>query len=185
MLKYFPIGPRLKRFFTVPWIAEARTWHARAEVGGNIMRHPIDSIAWRRMNYEYPDFAREQRNIRLAISTDGFNTFGNLSTNQSVWPVILAPLNLPPSQCMRPEFSMMALLIPGPKAPSEDIDIYLAPLVEELNELWEEGVQSFDSFRKEEFTLKAMLMWAIHDFPAYGTLSGCVVYDYLGCPICG
>ena len=86
---------------------------------------------------------------------------------------------------MRLEFSMMALLIPGPKAPSEDIDIYLAPLVEELNELWEEGVQSFDSFRKEEFTLKAMLMWAIHDFPAYGTLSGCVVHGYLGCPICG
>ena len=185
VLKYFPVGPRLKRFFTVPWIAEAMTWHARAEVGGNIMRHPIDSTAWRRMNYEYPDFAREQRNIRLAISTDGFNPFGNLSTNQSVWPVILAPLNLPPSQCMRPEFLMMALLIHGLKAPSEDIDIYLAPLVEELNELWEEGVKSFDSFRKEEFTLKAMLMWAIHDFPAYGTLSGCVVHGYLGCPICG
>ena len=46
-------------------------------------------------------------------------------------------------------------------------------------------MQSFDSFRKEEFTLKAMLMWAIHDFPAYGTLSDCVVHGYLGCPICG
>ena len=122
------------------------------------MRYHIDSTAWRRMNYKYSDFAREHCNIYFIISIDGFNPFGNLRSNLSVWPVILGPLKLPPSQCMRPEFSMMALLIPGPKAPSEDIDIYLAPLVEELNELWEEGVQSFDSFRKEEFTLKAMLM---------------------------
>ena len=46
-------------------------------------------------------------------------------------------------------------------------------------------MQSFDSFRKEEFTLKAMLMWAIHDFPSYGALSSCVVHGCLGCPIYG
>ena len=47
------------------------TWHARAEVGDNLMRHPIDSIAWKRMSYEYPNFSREQRNIRLEISING------------------------------------------------------------------------------------------------------------------
>lgn len=30
-----------------------------------------------------------------------------------------------------------------------------------------------------------MLLWAIHDIPAYGTVSGCSVHGYFGCPICG
>jgi len=137
------------------------------------------------MSFKYLSFAREHRNIRLAISTDGLNPFGNRRANQSVWTVILTPLNIPPSQYMRPEVSMMSLLILEPKAPSEDIDVYLDHLVEELNELWEDGVQAFHSFKKEEFTLKSMLMWAIPDFPAYGKLSGCVVHGCLGCPICG
>lgn len=40
---------------------------------------------------------------------------------------------------------MLSLLIPGPKAPGNDLDIFLAPLVEELNDLWVEGVKAFDS----------------------------------------
>jgi len=185
VLKYFPLGPRLKRLYTVPWISEALTWHARAEVGGNLMRHPIDSTIWQAANFAHPEFAKEVRNIRLGLSTDGFNPFGNLSTNQSVWPVVLVPYNLPPSLCMRKEFTLLSLLIPGPKAPSDDIDVFLAPLIEELKELWVDGVRAFDSNKQEEFTLKAMLLWAIHDLPAYGTLSGCNVHGYLGCPICG
>ena len=92
---------------------------------------------------------------------------------------------MPPCLCMRKEFSILSLLIPGPKAPSSDIDVFLAPLIDELNELWEKGVKVFDSYKQEEFTLKAMLLWAIQDFPAYGTLSGCNVHGYLGCPVCG
>lgn len=81
----------------------------------------------------------------MGLATDRFNPFGNLASIQSVWPVILVPYNLPPSLCMRNEFSMLSLLIPGPKAPGNDLDIFLAPLVEELNDLWVEGVKAFDS----------------------------------------
>ena len=49
--------------------------------------------------------------------------------------------------CMKKEFSILLLLIPGPKAPSDDIDVFLEPLVKELNELWLEGVTTFDSFQ--------------------------------------
>ena len=185
VLRYFPLGPRLARLYTVHWIAEAITWHARAEIGDNLMRHPIDSSMWKAANLQYPEFSQESRNVRLGISTDGFNPFGNLSTNHSIWPVFVTPYNLPPSLCMKKEFSILTLLIPGHKAPSDDIDIFLAPLVEELNDLWVEGMKAFDSFKQETFTLRVMLLWAIHDFPAYGTLSGCNVHGYLGCLICG
>jgi hypothetical protein len=35
------------------------------------------------------------------------------------------------------------------------------------------------------FTLKAMLIWTINDFPAYGLVSGQQTKGYRGCPICG
>ena len=70
ILRYFPIGPRLRRLFIVPWLAEAMTWHARAEVGGNLMHHSIDSPAWQYANLQYPHFAQEKCNVRLGLSTD-------------------------------------------------------------------------------------------------------------------
>ena len=79
---------------------------------------------------------------------------------------------------------MVSLLISGPKQPGNDIDVYLAPLIDELKLLWENGVQAFDGHLKEEFTLRAVLLWTINDFPAYGNLSGYSVKGFKGCPIC-
>jgi hypothetical protein len=43
---------------------------------------------------------------------------------------------------MKRKFIMMPLLIPGPKQPAHDIDLYLKPLVDNLLLLWkEEGVR--------------------------------------------
>ena len=50
---------------------------------------------------------------------------------------------------------MMSLLIPGPTAPGNDIDVYLQPLIEELKELWEKGVVTYDASTKETFRLYA------------------------------
>ena len=46
---------------------------------------------------------------------------------------------------------MLSLLIPGPYQPGNEIDIYLKPLVDELKELWEEGVETYDTYSKEHF----------------------------------
>ncbi|RVW67500.1 hypothetical protein CK203_063103 [Vitis vinifera] len=73
----------------------------------------------------------------------------------------------------------------SPRQPGNDIDIYLAPLIEDLKTLWEVGVQAYDAHQREFFTLRAVLLWTISDFPAYGNLSGCTVKGYFGCPICG
>ena len=70
---------------------------------------------------------------------------------------------------------MLTLLISGPKQPGNDIDVYLAPLIDDLKILWEVGIEAYDAHRQESFTLKAILMWTINDFPAYGNLAGCTV----------
>ena len=68
-------------------------------------------------------FAKEGCNVWLAIATNGPR--GIQSSSYSYWPVITVPYNLPPSLCMKREFQMLSLLIPGPKAPGQDIDVFL------------------------------------------------------------
>ncbi|KAL4035189.1 hypothetical protein IC575_003870 [Cucumis melo] len=119
------------------------------------------------------------------MSTDGINPYGDLSTKYSCWPVIATIYNLPPWLCMRRKYLMLTMLISGPKQPGYDINVYLAPLIDDLKLMWEEGVQCFDAHRNERFTLRAVLLWTINDFPAYGNLCGCSVKGYKACPICG
>ena len=62
---------------------------------------------------------------------------------------------------------MLSLLILGPRQLGNDINIYLAPLVNDLKKLWFKGVEAYDAYREELFTLRAMLMWTINNFPTY------------------
>ncbi|CAM8982817.1 unnamed protein product [Rhodiola kirilowii] len=73
---------------------------------------------------------------------------------------------------MKRRYMILSLLISGPKQPGNDIDVYLAPLIDDLKLLWNEGVRTFDASRQEYFNMRAMLMCTINDFPAYGNLSG-------------
>ncbi|KAL2511574.1 Uncharacterized protein Adt_17174 [Abeliophyllum distichum] len=133
---------------------------------------------------EVATFASDSRNIRFGLATDGFNPFKDLSSRYSCWPVILTIYNLPPSLCMSKESLMLSLLIPGPKQPGNDIDVYLEPLVDDLSLLWGDGVKMYDAVTKSTFNLKAILMWTIHDFPAYGNVSGWPTKGKIACPIC-
>ena len=46
-------------------------------------------------------------------------------------------------------------------------------------------METYDAHDQEFFTLKAILLWIINDFPAYGNFSGCATMGYYACPICG
>ena len=85
-------------------------------------------------------FGIEPRNIRLGLSSDGFNPFGTNSSTWSSWPVLLMPYNLPPWMCMKQPYTILSLLIPGKFSPGQNIDIYLQSLIEELLDLWNTGV---------------------------------------------
>ena len=74
--------------------------------------------------------------------------------------------NLSPLLCMKDENMLLTLLILGPRQLGNDIDIYLQPLIEELKELWNSGVDAYDAFEKRSFNLKVMLLWTINNFPA-------------------
>jgi len=90
-----------------------------------------------------------------------------------------------PTECMKVENIMLKMFIPGPTAPSNNNDVYLQPLIDDLKDLWNEGMVVYDSFKKESFTLRAMLLWRITDYPALGTLVGCKVKGKQACNVCG
>ncbi|XP_057719684.1 uncharacterized protein LOC130934112 [Arachis stenosperma] len=148
------------------------------------MRHPRDSEAWKTFDLLHDRFAEDPRNVRLGLAADGFNPFGAMCTNYSVWPVVLIPYNRPPWECMKPTSLILSMIIPGEKMPGNNIDVYLQPLIKELKELWYDGVQTLDRFRNEMFTLRAALMWIINDFPGLGNLSGWNVHSKYACPTC-
>ncbi|CAL9010951.1 unnamed protein product [Prunus brigantina] len=182
---YFPPIPRFKRMFQSHETAKSLTWHAARKSIDGQMSHPADSPSWKLLDDKWPEFGNEPRNLRLALSSDGFNPHSSLSSRYSCWPVILVTYNLPPWLCMKRKFMMLTLLISGPKQPGNDIDVYLEPLIDDLKSLWD-GIRGvYDAHNGEYFTLRAALMWTINDFPAYGNLSGCVVKGYKACPICG
>ena len=86
--------------------------------------------------------------------------------------------------CMKSEYSILSLLIPGPRSPGNDIDIYLQPLIDKLKLLWDSGVETYDASRNETFQMQATLMWTISDFPAYAMLSGWSTKGKFVCPCC-
>ncbi|CAK8566392.1 unnamed protein product [Lathyrus sativus] len=183
-LWYFPIIPRFRRMYRNAEDAKNLTWYAKERVVNGMLRHPADSPQRAKIDHDYPNFGQEERNLRLALSTDGINPHGIQSSKLTSWPVILLIYNLPPWLCMKRKYMMLTMLISGPKQPGNDIDIYLAPLIEDLKHMWEAGVEVYDEYKKESFQLRVMLFGTINDFPAYGNLSGYSVKGKLACPVC-
>ncbi|GJS10207.1 hypothetical protein Tco_0367003 [Tanacetum coccineum] len=186
VLRYFLIIPRLQRLYKSSYTAKKMTWHATGKcTEPGKMQHPVGGRAWKNFDTKYLNFAKEPRNVRLGLAADGFNPFVYLSQAYSIWPVILTTYNLPPWLCMKESSFMLTLLIPGPKSPGKDIDVYLRPLIDDLKVLWAlKGVETIDVATGQKFNMRAMVLWTINDFPARSSLSGWSGQGYKACPTC-
>ncbi|GJW87465.1 hypothetical protein Tco_0162805, partial [Tanacetum coccineum] len=145
VLWYLPIIPRLKQLYLNPKNAKLLRWHAKDQKIDEKMRHVADSSQWKNIDNHYTNFRAEIRNIRFGLNSDGINPFGNMSSRHSTWPVLLCIYNLPPWLCMKRKYIMMSLLIQGPKQAGNDIDVYLAPLIDDMIDLWDKGVKVYDA----------------------------------------
>ncbi|XP_021851352.1 uncharacterized protein [Spinacia oleracea] len=147
---------RFRRLFSIAEEAKKLTWHADERLKDGLLRHPADSPQWIKIDNDFEDFGSEDRNLRLALAADGMNPFVYDADHVNF----------------------------RPKTTGNDIDVYLAPLIEDLKMMWDSGIQVFDAHRNENFNLKALLYGTINDFPAYGNLAGYSVKGYEACPIC-
>ncbi|XP_074367216.1 uncharacterized protein LOC141707765 [Apium graveolens] len=131
------------------------------------------------------DRYKEIRNVRLGLSTDGFDPFRDAHAKEyTVWPVVIVVYNLSPSMCNKDPYMFMPLLIPEPTDPTKDLHVYLRPLFDELKLLWHTGVETYDIYSCTNVMMKAALLWTISDFPALSILSGWSTKGNLACPVC-
>jgi len=159
-------------------------WHNKNQRDPSILSHPSDGEACKHFDIMHPDFSQNPRNVGLGLCADGFNPFGQYGKSYYCWPIIPTPYNLPPSMCMKREFMFLIILVPGPSNTEHKIDVFLHPLIHDLCTLWTERKLTYDVSLRQNFMMKAALMWTINDFPAYDMLSGWMTSVRLAFPIC-
>jgi hypothetical protein len=103
------------------------------------------------------------------------NPFVERSSKHSTWPVILTIYNLPPWLMQKRKYILLTILVSGPTQPGVEM--------EDMKILWETGVQMLDEYRKDSFTLRAIIFVTINDYPALFTLSG-QFKGKVGCTVC-
>ncbi|KAL4563992.1 hypothetical protein LXL04_028041 [Taraxacum kok-saghyz] len=86
---HFPLKPRLQRLFMCLDTAKHMTRHDQERPKDGNLRHPADGQSWKEFDSLYPIFAKEPRNVRLGLSSDGFNPFRTKSIAHSTWLVVL------------------------------------------------------------------------------------------------
>ena len=137
------------------------SWHVKGSSKDGKIRVPSDSEAWKHIDKQWPEFSQEPRNIGLGLATtDGVNPYGMKSTKWSTWPMALVNYNIPPWLCIKKGHMILSLIIPGKRKPT-NLQVYLAPLIEELHIMWQ-GIDVEDKSRagrQKKFNLKAILMW--------------------------
>ncbi len=85
----------------------------------------------------WPNFTKNPRNLCFALVMDGMNPFGDFDPKHSTWPILLFMYNLPPWLVTKIFFVMLSFINPTKESDKNaNIDKYIAPLIEELQELW-------------------------------------------------
>ena len=103
-------------------------------------------------------FASDPRNIRLGLYYDGFTLNNQFSKLYSCWPMVVTPYNLPFEMCIKDHYLFLTCIIPSLNNPKAKIDVYLPPLIDELNELWCQSVLIYNVSMKQNFMLRIALI---------------------------
>nr|ABF97411.1 transposon protein, putative, CACTA, En/Spm sub-class [Oryza sativa Japonica Group] len=75
-------------------------------------------------------------------------------------------------QKMLPRSNSLPSIHLGPRQPGIDIDVFLELLLEDMADLWKEGLKVWDEYLREYFTVKAIMFVTINDYPAMFSVSG-------------
>jgi hypothetical protein len=80
-------------------------------------------------------------------------------------------------------YLLLTILILGLKQLGIDIDVFLEPLMQEMERLWRHGEPMYDAFRKEDFICRAMIFVTTNYYPALFALFG-QIKGKTGCLVC-
>ena len=119
--RIFPLTPHLKRMFRSPMQAATMTWWASLQSDFDLMTHVSNSAQLKWINERFrEEFGYDDRNVRMALVTNGFNPNSDKRGTYSIWPILLMNYNIAPWLTTKNYFIMLAVLIPGPKSVTAD-----------------------------------------------------------------
>jgi hypothetical protein len=76
-------------------IANEAQWNElKRRLVKNELSHPVDGEVGKQFNKSWPKFAKDARNLRLGLATDGFNPFRNMTNSYSMWLVFIVSYNI-------------------------------------------------------------------------------------------
>ncbi|KAA0026244.1 uncharacterized protein E5676_scaffold343G00360 [Cucumis melo var. makuwa] len=82
--------------------ASEMRWHKDRRVEmEDVLRHLANVEGWKHFDSDYLEFALDPRNVCLALTSNGFNLFGHMSTAYSMQPMVLIPYNFRPWKFMK------------------------------------------------------------------------------------
>jgi hypothetical protein len=85
--------------------------------------------------------------------------------------------------CQKRKYLLLSILIQGPKHPGINIDVFLKPLMQEMETLCKEGIDIFDGFTRQIFNLRVIILITIHDYHAIFVLWE-QIKGRTGCTVC-
>jgi hypothetical protein len=183
VLRYLPFIPRIQRLYMTEDYAKQMTWHKNGKrYNPDKMVHASDGEAWKHFDSIHHEKARDARNVRVALATDGFNPYGMSAATYTCWPVFVIPLNLPPGVCFQRQNIILSLIIPG--HPGNNMGVFMEPLIDDLIHAWEDGVWTYDRATKQNFIMHVWYQYSMHDLLAYGVLCAWCVHGKFPCPVC-
>ena len=132
---YLPVTDRLRCIFLNPKEATLMAWwDDERKVDDDRIAHPANCSQWQRIDEKHKEFSDDLRNVRFGLSTDGMNPFNERMSDHSTW------------LATQGKYLLLTILISGPKQPDIDIDMFLKPLMQEMERLWRHGEPMYDAF---------------------------------------
>lgn len=175
ILQHMPNIPRIRYTFHCKSITGLMDWHVKNKYSDNKLWIIMDEKACKEIERKWSKFHIEARHMHLGLTTYVVNSFGAQFATWSMWPIVIVSYNIPPWLTIK---KLSSFIIIRGKYKVKNMDVYLAPLIEDSNTLWED-VTMYDIsrlIRQREFHMKATLMWTIHDYLGLGECLGIYLY---------
>ena len=178
---YHPLKKSLTKLFQrEEFHALIEQWRKRVQ-RPNVMSDVYDGMIWKELS-EDRQFLSAPYNLCLKLNVDWFKIYDNV--NYSVGVIYLSIDNLPRDKRFNMENIVIVGCIPGPTEPKLNVNSFLAPLVEELNEFWNGVLLKTGSFLGYT-SVRCMLTSVSADIPATRKICGFASHSaQRGCSKC-
>eukprot|EP01135_Chromosphaera_perkinsii_P011154 Nk52_evm1s2355 gene=Nk52_evmTU1s2355 len=177
---FISLREKIKKLFLSRTFCGLVTSHAAHTPTPGVLEDIWDGSSWKGLKDS--GFLDEPRNLVFLFTLDGVKL--KKLVNDSVWPLMLAVLNLPPT--LRLKNTMWSNVGVGAQhMDNRNMKSFLEFLVEEFRILYEHGVEVYDTLRGTFFTVRAVMFMLPADYECLMTVLQLKrAPAYLACPEC-